>query len=714
LSVAVARRMKESAMSERLALDKTRNIGLAAHIDAGKTTTTERILFYTGRVHRMGEVDDGAATMDWMAQEMERGITITSAATTCHWKGHRINIIDTPGHVDFTVEVERSLRVLDGAVAIFDAVAGVQPQSETVWRQADRYHIPRLGFVNKMDRPGANFHEALHSIRSRLGAPGVAIQLPIGAENGFEGVVDLIRRRAIIYLDDLGTVSEEHDVPEDMLEWVEAFREHLVVTLGDHDEEIATKYIQGDELTEKEIKAALRRATVSCQAVPVLCGAAKKNRGVQPLLDAIVDYLPSPLDVPPVVGVRPGSDQEEVRHADPSEPFTALAFKIATDPYSGKLCYLRVYSGVVKKGGKVYNSTRGQHERISRLLRMHAAKREDVDEAGPGDIVAVVGLQKTATGDTLCTPAKPIVLESIEFPEPVIAAAIEPKTKADEEKLGIALERLVAEDPTFETRVDPETGQTLIAGMGELHLEIIQDRLVREFNVNVNMGRPRVAYKETITRPAVGEGRYIRQTGGHGQYGHVILQLEPIEPGTCPEHFEFETAIRGGRIPSEFFSAIEAGAKEAMESGVLAGYPMVDVKATLIDGSYHEVDSSEIAFKIAASMAFCDAAKKAIPILMEPIVRVEVVTPEENLGEVTSDLNAKRAEIEELLPGPGKTRVVHALVPLASMFQYSTLLRSLTQGRASYSMEPSHYVPVPPSIADEIVQRATGRMRIAR
>lgn len=702
-------------MSDSLALWNTRNIGIAAHIDAGKTTTTERILFYTGRVHRMGEVDDGAATMDWMEQEMERGITITSAATTCHWKGHRINIIDTPGHVDFTVEVERSLRVLDGCVAVFDAVAGVQPQSETVWRQADRYHVPRLALVNKMDRPGANFHETLHAIRSRLGGPGVAVQLPIGVQETFVGAVDLVRRRAVTYVDDLGTLGEECDVPDDMVEWVEAFREHLVITLGELDEGIAAKYIHGEEPSEEEIKAAIRKATIACKLVPTLCGAAKRNRGVQPLLDAIVDYLPSPLDVPPVEGVRTSPDDEpQVRHADPAEPFAALAFKIVSDPYTGKLCYLRIYSGTLRKGDKVYNSTRDQRERISRLLRMHAGKREDIDEAGPGDIIAVVGLQNTATGDTLCSAAKPILLESIQFPDPVITAAIEPKTKADEDKLAAALDRLVAEDPTFETRVDHDTGQTIIAGMGELHLEIIQDRLQREFNVAVNAGRPHVAYKETITSRAVAEGRYIRQTGGHGQYGHVVLELEPLDAQEQVGHFRFESRITGGKVPSEFFSAIEAGAREATESGVLAGYPMVDVHVTLTDGSYHQVDSSEIAFKIAASMAFRSAAQKANPILKEPIVRVEVIAPEECLGEVTADLNAKRAEIQEMASGPGKTRVIHALVPLAGMFQYSTLLRSITQGRGSYSMEPSHYAPVPPSIADEIVQRATGRLHAAR
>jgi len=683
-------------------LEKTRNIGIMAHIDAGKTTTTERILFYTGRVHKLGEVHEGAATMDWMVQERERGITITAAATTCQWKDHRINIIDTPGHVDFTVEVERSLRVLDGAIAVFCSVGGVEPQSETVWRQADKYHVPRIAFVNKMDRVGANFHGVVQQIREKLGAKPVPIQLPIGAEDNFRGVVDLVTKKAIIYVDDLGTQSAETDVPAEMVDDVEAAREALLEAVAEVDDELMAKYLEGEEITPEEIRRALRKGCLNLQLVPVLCGSAFKNKGIQPLLDAIVYYLPSPLDLPPVRGINPDTDQEETRAVSDDAPFAALAFKIMADPYVGKLAFFRVYSGVLKAGTYVLNSTKGRKERIGRLVRMHANHREEVDAVYAGDIAAAVGLKDTATGDTLCDEGRPIVLEKMEFPEPVIEQAIEPKTKADQDKLGLALQRLAEEDPTFRVHTDPETGQTIIRGMGELHLEIIVDRLLREFKVEANVGKPQVAYRETIRKPVRSEGKFVRQTGGRGQYGHVILEIEPLEPG---KGFEFVNKIVGGVVPKEYIPAVEAGIKEAMQTGVLAGYPVVDVRVSLVDGSYHEVDSSEMAFKIAASMGFKEGAKKADPILLEPFMRVEVVTPEEFLGDVMGDLNARRGRIEGM-ERRGNTQVVRARVPLAEMFGYATDLRSMTQGRASYTMFFSHYEPVPANIAQEVIAQS--------
>jgi len=673
-----------------------------AHIDAGKTTTTERILFYTGRVHKLGEVHEGAATMDWMVQERERGITITAAATTCQWKDHRINIIDTPGHVDFTVEVERSLRVLDGAIAVFCSVGGVEPQSETVWRQADKYHVPRIAFVNKMDRVGANFHGVVQQIREKLGAKPVPIQLPIGAEDNFRGVVDLVTKKAIIYVDDLGTQSAETDVPAEMVDDVEAAREALLEAVAEVDDELMAKYLEGEEITPEEIRRALRKGCLNLQLVPVLCGSAFKNKGIQPLLDAIVYYLPSPLDLPPVRGINPDTDQEETRAVSDDAPFAALAFKIMADPYVGKLAFFRVYSGVLKAGTYVLNSTKGRKERIGRLVRMHANHREEVDAVYAGDIAAAVGLKDTATGDTLCDEGRPIVLEKMEFPEPVIEQAIEPKTKADQDKLGLALQRLAEEDPTFRVHTDPETGQTIIRGMGELHLEIIVDRLLREFKVEANVGKPQVAYRETIRKPVRSEGKFVRQTGGRGQYGHVILEIEPLEPG---KGFEFVNKIVGGVVPKEYIPAVEAGIKEAMQTGVLAGYPVVDVRVSLVDGSYHEVDSSEMAFKIAASMGFKEGAKKADPILLEPFMRVEVVTPEEFLGDVMGDLNARRGRIEGM-ERRGNTQVVRARVPLAEMFGYATDLRSMTQGRASYTMFFSHYEPVPANIAQEVIAQS--------
>jgi elongation factor G len=695
-------------------LQQTRNIGLAAHIDAGKTTTTERILFYTGRTHRMGDVDDGDTVTDWMPQEQERGITITSAATTCNWRDHRINIIDTPGHVDFTVEVERSLRVLDGCLVVFCAVGGVQPQSETVWRQADRYRIPRIAYINKMDRTGADFHRVLHQIRARLGANGLALQLPIGAEAGFSGLVDLITRRAFRYVDDLGTTSEDIEIPEDLTMWCDAFREHLIISLADIDEEMEEMYLREQEPTPEQIQAAVRRATIACKMVPVFCGSSLRNKGVQPLLDAIVGYLPSPLDVPPVEGDNPGSQSPEFREADPDAPFSALAFKIATDPHVGKLCYVRVYSGKIAVRGTVLNVTTGKRERLTRILRMHANRREDIPEAMAGDIVAAVGLNKTTTGDTLSDPKHPILLERMVFPVPVISVAIEPKTKADEEKLTTSLDKLSAEDPTFTVKTDPDTGQMIISGMGELHLDIIRDRLVREFNVDAKVGIPQVSYRETITRRARGEGRFVRQTGGRGQYGHAVIELEPlVEEGSdganAEKRYEFVDATKQGAIPKEFVPSVSAGIQEAMEAGVMAGYPMVGIRATLVDGSYHEVDSSELAYKIAGSMAFRDAGQRAEPILLEPIMAVSVVTPDDYMGDVTNDLNARRANIESVEPSPGNTHTIEALAPLAEMFGYATSLRSLTQGRGTYTMEPARYQPVPPEVQEQLVARATGR-----
>ncbi len=684
------------------ALETLRNIGIVAHIDAGKTTTTERILFYTGRVHRLGEVDEGSATMDWMVQERERGITITSAATTCLWRDHRINIIDTPGHVDFTMEVERSLRVLDGAVVLVSAVEGVQPQSETVWRQADRYQVPRIIYINKMDRTGADFARTIQMIRDRLGAVPVPVQLPIGAEDAFEGVIDLLRMRSIIYLDDLGTRSDESDIPAAYREQAEHLREQLVEVAADIDDALTAKYLEGQPITEEELRAALRRGTISAKIVPLLCGSSFRNKGVQPLLDAVIDYLPSPLDLPPVRGTDPKTGETVERPADPSAPLAALAFKIISDPYVGKLTYFRVYSGTLKAGSYVYNANKGQKERVSRILQMHANHREDIAEVWAGNVVAAVGLRATTTGDSLCDEAKPIVLESMHFPDPVIAVAVEPRTKADEEKLSMALARLAEEDPTFKVRFDNETGQTIISGMGELHLEIIIDRMQREFNVGANVGKPQVAYKETIKTAASGVGRYVRQTGGRGQYGHAEIEIEPLERGTG---YEFVDEITGGTIPREYIKPIETGIREAAEGGVLAGYPVVDFRATLVDGSYHEVDSSEVAFKIAGSLAFKEATTRAHPVLLEPMMRIEVITPEAYMGDAIADLNARRGQIEGMEP-QGAARVIRALVPLAEMSGYATVLRSLSQGRATYSMEPSHYQEVPASIAEEIRKRS--------
>lgn len=691
-------------MPREFPLEKTRNIGIMAHIDAGKTTTTERILFYTGRVHRMGEVHEGTATMDWMVQEQERGITITSAATTCFWRGHRINIIDTPGHVDFTVEVERSLRVLDGSVAIFCAVGGVEPQSETVWRQADKYGVPRIAYVNKMDRIGADFFQVVKQIADRLGATPVPVQLPIGSEENFQGVVDLVRLQALYWVDELGTAIEERPVPPEMAEIVAEYREKLLEAVAESDEELMLKYLEGEELSEEEIKLGIRKATIALKMVPVLCGSSFKNKGVQPLLDAVVDYLPSPTDIPAVRGIDPETGEEDRRRSSDSEPFAALAFKIMADPYVGKLTFIRVYSGTVRSGSYVYNSTKGTRERIGRILRMHANHREEVGEAYAGDIVAAVGLKGTTTGDTLCDEQHPIVLESMQFPEPVISVAIEPKTKADQEKLSLALQKLAEEDPTFRMHTDPETGQTIISGMGELHLEIIVDRLLREFKVGANVGKPQVAYKETIRKPVRAEGKYIRQTGGRGQYGHVILELEPLEPG---KGYEFVNKIVGGVVPKEYVPAVDAGIREAMETGVLAGYPLVDIRAALVDGSYHEVDSSEMAFKIAASQALKDGVRRAHPVLLEPVMKVEVTVPEEYMGDVIGDLNGRRGRIEGL-EARGGTQIIRGYVPLAEMFGYATDLRSRTQGRGTYVMQFSHYSEVPQNLAEEIIKKHQG------
>ncbi|MDN5361330.1 elongation factor G [Moorella sp. Hama-1] len=691
-------------MAREYPLEKTRNIGIMAHIDAGKTTTTERILFYTGRVHRMGEVHDGNATMDWMVQEQERGITITSAATTCFWRDHRINIIDTPGHVDFTVEVERSLRVLDGAVAVFCSVGGVEPQSETVWRQADKYGVPRIAYINKMDRVGADFFRGVQMIAERLGANPVPVQLPIGAEDNFQGLVDLINLRAIYYTDDLGTTIDEEPIPAAMQDQVQEYREKLLEAVAESDEELMLKYLEGEELTPEEIKTGIRKATIAVKMVPVLCGSSFKNKGVQPLLDAIVDFLPAPTDVPAIQGVDPETGTEDERHSSDKEPFAALAFKIMADPYVGKLTFFRVYSGTLKSGSYVYNSTKGRRERVGRILRMHANHREEVEEAYAGDIAAAVGLKETTTGDTLCDEQHPIVLEAMEFPEPVIDVAIEPKTKADQEKMSIALQRLAEEDPTFRMHTDPETGQTIIAGMGELHLEIIVDRLLREFKVGAKVGRPQVAYKETVRRPVKAEGKFIRQTGGHGQYGHVVIEIEPQEPG---QGYEFVNKIVGGVIPKEYIPAVDAGIQEAMANGVLAGYPVVDIQATLVDGSYHEVDSSEMAFKIAGSLAFKDAARKAQPVLLEPVMKVEVVVPDEYMGDVIGDLNSRRGRVEGIEPRAG-AQIIRAQVPLAEMFGYATDLRSRTQGRGTYVMQFDHYDEVPRNIAETIIAKRQG------
>ncbi len=685
-------------MPREIALKDVRNIGIMAHIDAGKTTTTERILFYTGKIHKIGETHEGAATMDFMAQEQERGITIGSAATTCYWKNHRINIIDTPGHVDFTVEVERSLRVLDGAVALYDAKGGVEPQSETVWRQADKYGVPRLAFVNKMDVVGANFDRTLKMMRERLNAHPIAVQLPIGKEDTFRGIIDLIAMKAELYEDDLGTVIQESDVPEDLVETAKKYREEMIEEIADFDEEVMELYLNGEDVPNEMIKKVLRRECVANQVTPVLCGSAYKNKGVQFLLDAIVDYLPSPIDIPAVTGTDRDGEITE-RPASDTEPLAALAFKIVTDPFVGKLAYARIYSGVLKSGSYVFNSSKGKRERIGRIVLMHADKREEIEEAYAGSIVAIVGLKLTGTGDTLCAEDKPIILEDMEFPEPVISVAIEPKTKASQDKMTQALLKLAEEDPTFRTYTDEETGQTIIAGMGELHLEIIVDRLLREFKVEANVGNPQVAYKESIKSAAEGEGKYVKQSGGRGQYGHARIKIEPQPAG---KGYEFVNAIVGGAIPKEYIGPVDQGIQEALQSGVIAGYPVLDVKVTLYDGSYHEVDSSEMAFKIAGSMAIKDALKKATPTLLEPMMKVEVTTPEEYMGDVIGDLNSRRGRIEGMELDNGAQHV-KAFVPLSEMFGYATSLRSNTQGRANYSMQFDHYDPVPNSILDKVI-----------
>jgi elongation factor G len=693
-------------MPRTVPLDRTRNIGIMAHIDAGKTTTTERILYYTGINYKIGEVHEGTATMDWMVQEQERGITITSAATTCLWRDHRVNIIDTPGHVDFTIEVERSLRVLDGAVGVFCSVGGVEPQTETVWRQADKYQVPRIAFVNKMDRLGADFFRVVQMIRDRLGARAVPLQLPIGAEDKFIGVIDLVRMKSIVWEDEsLGAKFRDEAIPEEMASVAAEYREKLIEATADSDETIMEKYLEGHEISEAELAKAIRSATLSIKIIPVLCGSAFRNKGVQPLLDAVVAYLPSPLDIPPVKGIDPDSQDPDERPARDDAPFSALAFKIMTDPFVGTLSFFRVYSGSLTAGSSVYNSTKGKRERIGRLLKMHANKREEIKEVYAGDIAAGVGLRTATTGDTLCDENDPIILESIEFPEPVISIAIEPKSKADQEKLGLSLQKLAAEDPSFRVRTDEETGQTIISGMGELHLEIIVDRLLREFNVGANVGKPQVAYKETVRKAVEQQGKFIRQTGGRGQYGDVWIKLEPQQPGVG---FEFVDAVKGGAIPREYIPAVEKGIKEATENGALAGYPMVDVKVTLFDGSYHDVDSSEIAFKIAGSMAFKEAARKASPVLLEPIMSVEVVVPEDFMGDVIGDLNSRRGKVLGMDTRPA-AQAIDARVPLAQMFGYATDLRSMTQGRATYTMQFSHYEPVPANVAEGIIAKLDGK-----
>ncbi|MGQ9570797.1 MAG: elongation factor G [Thermodesulfovibrionales bacterium] len=686
-------------------LEKTRNIGIMAHIDAGKTTTTERILYYTGVTYKMGEVDEGTAVMDWMVQEQERGITITSAATTCFWREHRINIIDTPGHVDFTIEVERSLRVLDGAVALFDSVAGVEPQSETVWRQADKYSVPRISFMNKMDRAGADFFMSMESMIERLGANPVAIQIPIGAESSFRGPIDLVRMKAIYFDDEtLGAKYVEADIPEKFIPIAKEYRGKMIEALADIDENIMEKFIKGEEIYEDEIKAAIRKGTIERKVTPVLCGSAFRNKGIQLLLDAIVDYLPSPLDIPPLTGISPSDGSKIVRHADDNEPFAAFAFKVMTDPFVGQLTFIRVYSGILQAGSYVYNSTKDIKERVGRLLKMHSNKREEIKEVSAGDIAAVVGLRNTLTGDTLCDEKNPIILGSMEFPEPVMSVAIEPKTKADQEKLSQALYKLSQEDPSFKVSFNEETGQTIISGMGELHLEIIVDRLLREFKVSANIGKPQVAYKETIRTVSKAEGKFIKQTGGRGQYGHVFLELEPLGRG---EGFQFINAIVGGVIPKEYIPAVEKGIRESADRGILAGYPVVDIKVILYDGSYHEVDSSEMAFKIAGSLGFREAAKKAKPVLLEPIMSIEIVTPEEFLGDVIGDINSRRGKVQSI-EKRGNAQVIRAKAPLLEMFGYATDLRSITQGRATYTMQFSHYDEVPKGVSEEIVAKVRG------
>ncbi len=692
-------------MPRLVPLEKTRNIGIMAHIDAGKTTTTERILYYTGVSHKIGEVHEGTATMDWMEQEQERGITITSAATTCSWKDHRINIIDTPGHVDFTIEVERSLRVLDGAVAVFCSVGGVEPQSETVWRQADKYRVPRLAFINKMDRVGADFFRGVSMIRERLKANPVPIQLPVGKEDKYSGVIDLVEMKAIIWDEEsLGAKYRIEDIPASELDLAQEYQEKMIEELASHDDDLMEKYLAGESIAKDELKAAIRKATIDIKICPVICGSSFKNKGVQNLLDAVVDYMPAPTDIPPIKGVVEGSDAEVERKSSDEEPFAALAFKIMTDPYVGQLCFFRVYSGVIQSGSYVYNSTKGKKERIGRILQMHANKREEIKEVRAGDIAAAVGLKNTTTGDTLCDDDNSVILESIEFPEPVIEIAIEPKTKADQEKLGLSLQKLASEDPSFRVRTDEETGQTILSGMGELHLEIIVDRLMREFKVEANVGKPQVAYRETIGKKVKVEGKFVRQSGGRGQYGHVWLEIEPQEAGAG---YEFVDAIKGGVVPREYIPAVDKGIQEAMETGTLAGFPVVDVKVSLIDGSYHDVDSSEMAFKIAGSMGFKDGCAKANPVLLEPIMSVEVVVPEEHMGDVIGNLNSRRGRIMGMESRAG-AQVVTSMVPLASMFGYATDLRSATQGRATYTMTFDHYEQVPKSVAEEIVAKVKG------
>lgn len=686
-------------MARKFTLENTRNIGIMAHIDAGKTTTTERILYYTGLVHKLGETHEGSATMDFMAQEQERGITITSAATTAQWNGHRINIIDTPGHVDFTVEVERSLRVLDGSVTVFCAKGGVEPQSETVWHQADRYGVPRLAYINKMDIIGADFYNVVDMMKSRLKCNPVPIQLPIGAEDSFKGIIDLIEMKAYMYYDDLGKDIRCEEIPDDMKDKAEEYRSALLESVAETDEVLMEKYLEGLELTEEEIKTAIRKATLNVEMIPVCCGTSYRNKGVQKLLDAVVDYMPSPIDIPPIKGINPKNDEEDERPADDNAPFSALAFKIVTDPFVGKLCFFRVYSGQLNSGSHILNSTKQNKERLGRILQMHANHREDIETVYSGDIAAAVGLKNTTTGDTLCDESHPIVLESMEFPEPVIRVAIEPKTKAGQEKMSLALIKLAEEDPTFKTYTDEDTGQTIIAGMGELHLEIIVDRLLREFRVEANVGKPQVSYKETITKTVEIEHKYARQSGGRGQYGHVWLRLEPLEPG---KGYEFVNSIVGGAIPKEYIPAVDSGIQGAAANGVLAGYNVVDFKATLFDGSYHEVDSSEMAFKIAGSMAFKEGCKKALPVLKEPIMKVVVIVPEEYMGDVIGDINSRRGQIQGMEARQGVQNIT-AFIPLSEMFGYATDLRSRTQGRGQYSMEPSHYDQVPKNIQEKII-----------
>ena len=680
-------------------LERTRNIGIMAHIDAGKTTLTERILYYTGVNYKIGDTHEGTATMDWMEQEQERGITITSAATTAQWKGHRINIIDTPGHVDFTVEVERSLRVLDGSVTVFCAKGGVEPQSENVWRQADKYKVPRMAYVNKMDIMGADFYNVVQMMKDRLQCNAVPIQLPIGSEDSFKGLIDLVTMKAYVYYDDLGKDERIEEIPADMKDKADEYHAALLESVAEQDEELMMKYLDGEEITVDEIKKTIRKATIANEMVPVLCGTSYRNKGVQNLLDAVVDYMPAPTDIPPIEGIIPGTDEETVRHSSDEEPFSALAFKIMTDPYVGKLCFFRVYSGTLTKGSAVYNSTKDKNERIGRILQMNANDRKDIDVVYSGDIAAAVGLKNTGTGDTLCDENNPVILESMEFPEPVIRVAIEPKTKAGQEKMGIALAKLAEEDPTFRAYTDEETGQTIIAGMGELHLEIIVDRLLREFKVEANVGKPQVSYKEAIRKPVKIDHKYARQSGGKGQYGHVVIEMEPQEPG---KGYEFVNKIVGGAIPKEYIPAVDAGIQGAMQNGVLAGYNVVDVKVTLVDGSYHEVDSSEMAFKIAASMAFKEGCRKGDPVLKEPIMKVDVIVPEEYMGDVMGDLNSRRGQIQGMEARPG-AQAISAFVPLSEMFGYATDLRSKTQGRGQYTMQPSHYEEVPKSIMEDII-----------